>query len=586
MRPSSKTTLLHLWLACSTLVSFRIGLDAASRFLRRTENPFYATDFINTVIVSSFTVSAALLLRSESFTSHALAVFASLCYAFCAAAWLTSIALVCACVVAVAIFITLARDGFRVMSALSCFVLLSSLVYIDVPIIQWGGVENSLAISAFTLITISQVVFFRALSTKVSDANSNSRRTIRHVRGHSKRSSRSYKSFLVNADIWTKLSPIKTVTASLRVDMCVFIYALFCGCMLFAVVYAAGLRARYVLKPSLPREYKLREQRESVTGLISVIEDMKRNIRFLTCDHSVLGGIYVSPTSYGQSIYAQFHVHEAVRLSRAPEENVGTSIGGRNGRVLCIGIGIGVVADALHALGCEVDAVEIDPTVVLYAQTYFHFRPTNVYVEDAQLFLKRARLQVSNGTRGKYDYIIHDVFTGGAVPLGLISRTVLSNIADILTPSGILALNFVGETDGSTIAGPLAVGAVAARLREVFPHVRGYAEVAGTQSPGIAADSSNISGSVQNIVFFASSAASRMKFRVPSEHDALGCPLRAETLERFTTAPVPDAVLYSVTSVNGINSLIRAGQRLTAAAHWRTLRKEFGDELWHAIASQ
>lgn len=45
----------------------------------------------------------------------------------------------------------------------------------------------------------------------------------------------------------------------------------------------------------------------------------------------------------------------------------------------------------------------------------------------------------------RYDYIIHDVFTGGAEPLSLFTDHFLSNLRSLLTPHGVIALNYAGD---------------------------------------------------------------------------------------------------------------------------------------------
>jgi hypothetical protein len=241
------------------------------------------------------------------------------------------------------------------------------------------------------------------------------------------------------------------------------------------VVTPLGRQARRLLRPSMPPGYELLAQRPSVTGLVSVVEDHNRGLRFLTCDHSVLGGMYTSAEFYGENIFAQFHVHEAVRLTVPPTERADERAGGTDGRALCIGVGIGVVARALAALGSHVDAVELDGAVAEYARTYFDLR-VPVVVEDARTYVTRAAAEVASGARPPYDYVVHDVFTGGAVPVALFRTEFFRALAGALGGSGVLAVNFVGATDGGggarAAAARAAVAAVGARLGAAFAHVR------------------------------------------------------------------------------------------------------------------
>ena len=70
--------------------------------------------------------------------------------------------------------------------------------------------------------------------------------------------------------------------------------------------------------------YRLIDRKESITGYISVLENMKDGFRVLRCDHSLLGGEWIHyPTDYTSKlknpIYAIFVMLEAVRLVRAEE---------------------------------------------------------------------------------------------------------------------------------------------------------------------------------------------------------------------------------------------------------------------------
>ena len=69
----------------------------------------------------------------------------------------------------------------------------------------------------------------------------------------------------------------------------------------------------------------------------------------------------------------------------------------------------------------------------------------------------------------RYDFIIHDCFTGGAEPIHLLSVEMLRELRTRLTDGGLLALNFVGFSRGP---GSEAVASVSRTLAEVFPQQR------------------------------------------------------------------------------------------------------------------
>lgn len=86
--------------------------------------------------------------------------------------------------------------------------------------------------------------------------------------------------------------------------------------------------------------------------------------------------------------------------------------------------------------GINTTVVEIDPAVAEFATRYFRI-PHNftTVVEDAVTYTRRA---VEEGQT--FDYIIHDVFTGGAEPIPLFTIEFILSLYDLLTPSGVVAI--------------------------------------------------------------------------------------------------------------------------------------------------
>jgi hypothetical protein len=234
----------------------------------------------------------------------------------------------------------------------------------------------------------------------------------------------------------------------------------------------------------------------------------------------------------------------------------------------------------MHQLGSVVDSVEIDGTVVDFARKYFDFRPKNVYVEDALVFLDRVREEVASGRRRRYNHVIHDVFTGGTVPVALFSQKTFRCIREIMADDGVIAVNFVGvvpsnisESSKAFVKPGLAVRAVVTRMRAVFGHVRIF-------SDGI--DEAE-SGYVHNIVLFACVDGSRVGFRQFTEMDVLDSSIREEALEQFAGSETEVMSLDGGTK-EASNEVINAGQIVTAAHHWRLMRNVFSQSLWAAIA--
>jgi spermidine synthase len=231
----------------------------------------------------------------------------------------------------------------------------------------------------------------------------------------------------------------------------------------------------------LPDGFSTLDRSQSIYGLVEVIEDSNRAVRFLRSDHSVLGAQYLSD---GSPAFAFVHVLEAVRFLRPRAHNA-----------LQIGLGIGSLPRALSSHGIRFDAVEIDPSVVRFARQYFRFLPSgDVYEEDARTYLRH--------TQRRYDIVVHDTFTGGTTPEHLLSLEVLQRIHALLNPGGVLALNFVGYHAGEQAEASFAV---ARTIAAVFANVRVFRDAALTEDPE----------NPGNLLFFASDGD--LQFNVPAD---------------------------------------------------------------------
>ena len=91
------------------------------------------------------------------------------------------------------------------------------------------------------------------------------------------------------------------------------------------------------------------------------------------------------------------------------------------------------------AHGINTTVVELDPVVYKFAVKYFNFPASNnVVIEDAIKFV--AKSVAAGEDRRIYDYIIHDVFTGGAEPIHLFTEEFLWALSDMLTAEGVIAI--------------------------------------------------------------------------------------------------------------------------------------------------
>ena len=292
----------------------------------------------------------------------------------------------------------------------------------------------------------------------------------------------------------------------------------------------------------LPKGIKLLDRSHSIYGLVEVLDDTQRGVRFLRSDHSIIGAQLVGDRS---GAFSFLHLLEAVRFAR-PEAR----------KLLQIGLGTGSLGAALGARGIDVDVVEIDPSVVEFAKKHFGFTTRGeIHVEDARTYLRRSSR--------RYDVIVHDTFTGGTTPEHLLSVEVIRRIHDLLTPGGVLVLNFPGYDHGKNAAGTWAV---ARTLRAVFPNMRVFRDAPPDEEPE----------SPTNIVFFASEGD--LEFRIPA-NAAFENPTCEQIQRSFQSweirAKVPEGPV-----VSDERNPMAALQLPAAEAHFLEMNKLLPPEVW------
>lgn len=113
-------------------------------------------------------------------------------------------------------------------------------------------------------------------------------------------------------------------------------------------------------------------------------------------------------------------------------------------KILVIGLGGASLSKALHALYPKalVDSVEIDPVVVQAAHRFFFYKDgphVRTFTQDATVFVKHAK--------ERYDIVFLDAFDGLDVPEPLRTREFYGEIADLLTPGGVVVANLHRNSD-------------------------------------------------------------------------------------------------------------------------------------------
>jgi Spermine/spermidine synthase domain len=189
--------------------------------------------------------------------------------------------------------------------------------------------------------------------------------------------------------------------------------------------------------------FTLIDRRESITGYISVLDNTAAHYRVMRCDHSLLGGEWKIPPRKGRKparahepIFAIFAMLEAVRLvetndgqPRRPDSQ---------STALNIGLGIGTAPAALIAHGINTTVVELDPVVYDFAVNHFALPNNHTPIIGDAVHLVEDAMARNLSTR--YDYIIHDVFTGGAEPVELFTQEFLSGLKYLLKEDGVIAI--------------------------------------------------------------------------------------------------------------------------------------------------
>lgn len=231
--------------------------------------------------------------------------------------------------------------------------------------------------------------------------------------------------------------------------------------------------------------------------------------------------------------------------------------------------------------------VEIDPVVHEFAAKYFQL-PSNhtpviadaiTYTED---LVKDGNVQ--------FDYIVHDVFTGGAEPVPLFTLEFLQNLHNLLKPNGVVAIvralirsafqaqyvnhvvqNYAGDF---TLPPPKIV---VQTIREVFPSCRIYRENARDEAT-IEQENRDFT----NMVIFCVKTDSPVKFRKITAADML----QSRTREMFLPPrhEVTDKDFRASGEVqtlrNNDTAALEKWHEKSALGHWDVMRTVLPAFVW------
>ncbi|KAI9672636.1 MAG: ssk1 response regulator receiver [Alyxoria varia] len=257
---------------------------------------------------------------------------------------------------------------------------------------------------------------------------------------------------------------------------------------------------------------------------------------------------------------------EAVRLMQNDDSHGDSSevdLEGPNKAALTIGLGIGTCPAALSNHGIKTLAVEIDPAVSAFATKYFGL-PGNVTVvnDDAVRFTTEAERR-----HQRFDYIVHDVFTGGAEPVSLFTFEFLQSLKNLLKDDGSIAINYAADLKAHSTAAVLHTVLSAFGSCKVFRDQE-------SSDDGIDAD-------FANIVLFCKKSDKSWGFRPTVEADFL----RSEARRQFLV-PKHKINVNKLCAGLGEDNIVRDGntailestQAKSAMDHWKIMRqRQFSD---------
>lgn len=217
-----------------------------------------------------------------------------------------------------------------------------------------------------------------------------------------------------------------------------------------AVLASAGVLRKMAGHGTNPR-YEELFRGNSNFGMMQVVEDRRqRDYRYYLNDF-LIQNTWDSVNRRSLSMFT-YMLHGLARAyTRQTEE------------VLCIGLGVGVVAMDFAREGARVEAVEINPAVVPLAERYFNLEPDRIRIAfgDGRQFLCH--------NERRYEAIILDAFLGDAPPSHLMTREAFAAMKEALHPDGVLVMNSFGGLEAGRDFGAASLEKT---LRAVFPEVR------------------------------------------------------------------------------------------------------------------
>jgi hypothetical protein len=278
-------------------------------------------------------------------------------------------------------------------------------------------------------------------------------------------------------------------------------------------------------------------------------------------------------TPLGDSIYSAFVLQEAVHLIDTTDRAVQSG----QEKALFIGLGAGIAATSFARQNIDVTVIEIDPEVYNASRQYFGLPDLDsdrVYLEDARVVVaEKRRLAIQNGISNadKYDYVVHDCFSGGGVPAHLYTLEFWEDLKTIMNPEGVVAVNVGGRINSDPTK------AILFTLQRSFGQCRVLHDLPDDQ-PEV--------NKFVNLVFFCSPSTKPLSFRSPVETDYAGSHLRARIFGTLLEREVDMKLIRGDTKdgekwvLNDTSNRLMDWQKSETLEHWRVMRSTFPEALW------
>lgn len=164
-------------------------------------------------------------------------------------------------------------------------------------------------------------------------------------------------------------------------------------------------------------------RRNSDFGLLQVLEREDGGLRWYLND-LLLQNTYDVRRQQSASLFT--HMLHDLPVAYAPKIE----------RVLCIGMGVGIVPMQFAREGMEVEAVEINADVVPLAAEYFDFDASLL-----KLVIGDGRQHLHQLPDHQFDAVVLDAFLGDSSPSHLMTREAFMDMRRVMTPNGVLVIN-------------------------------------------------------------------------------------------------------------------------------------------------